>query len=302
MTDRTGAPVVVGVDGSPSALDAVRLAAREAVLRHRPLRVVNAFLWPLVGTPLGMVAPVLPDIELRQEAEKLVEEAVDEARKVDAELAVTGAVVDGGPVAVLLRESRDAALLVLGHRGLGGFAELLVGSAAVQLSARADCPVLVARGEARADGPVVVGVDGSALSDEAVGFAFAEAAARGAELVVVHTWLYPQPVTYREAFGDVVPLAYDPQELRADEQRVLAEAVAGWAERYPEVTVRPKLVAAATPSRVLVEESVGAQLTVVGAHGRGSLGALLLGSVSHAVLHHCHSPLAVVRHRGNRAH
>ncbi|MDW3847432.1 universal stress protein [Micromonospora sp. BRA006-A] len=281
MTDRTGAPVVVGVDGSPSALDAVRLAAREAVLRHRPLRVVNAFLWPLVGTPLGMVAPVLPDIELRQEAGKLVEEAVDEARKVDAELAVTGAVVDGGPVAVLLRESRDAALLVLGHRGLGGFAELLVGSAAVQLSARADCPVLVARGEARADGPVVVGVDGSALSDEAVGFAFAEAAARGAELVVVHAWLYPQ-------------------ELRADEQRVLAEAVAGWAERYPEVTVRPKLVSAATPARVLVEESVGAQLTVVGAHGRGSLGSLLLGSVSHAVLHHCHSPLAVVRHRGGR--
>ncbi|MET8065023.1 tRNA lysidine(34) synthetase TilS [Micromonospora sp. NPDC005313] len=72
-------------------------------------------------------------------------------------------------------------------------------------------------------------MDGSALSDEAVGFAFAEAAARGAELVVVHTWLYPQPVTYREAFGDVVPLGYDPQELRADEQRVLAEAVAGWA-------------------------------------------------------------------------
>ncbi|MFF0659253.1 universal stress protein [Micromonospora tulbaghiae] len=276
MTDRTGAPVVVGVDGSPSALDAVRLAAREAVLRHRPLRVVNAFLWPLVGTPLGMVAPVLPDIELRQEAEKLVEEAVDEARKADADLAVTGAVVDGGPVAVLLRESRDAALLVLGHRGLGGFAELLVGSAAVQLSARADCPVLVARGEARADGPVVVGVDGSALSDEAVGFAFAEAAARGAELVVVHTWLYPQPVTYREAF-------------------------AGWAGGYPEVTVRPKLVAAA-PARVLVEESVGAQLTVVGAHGRGSLGALLLGSVSHAVLHHCHSPLAVVRHRADRTH
>ncbi|MFJ6956533.1 universal stress protein, partial [Micromonospora aurantiaca (nom. illeg.)] len=141
-----------------------------------------------------------------------------------------------------------------------------------------------------------------ARSPEAVGFACAEAAARGAELVVVHTWLYPQPVTYREAFGDVVPLAYDPQELRADEQRVLAEAIAGWAERYPEVTVRPKLVAAATPSRVLVEESVGAQLTVVGAHGRGSLGALLLGSVSHAVLHHCHSPLAVVRHRGDRTH
>ncbi|PGH45442.1 Nucleotide-binding universal stress protein, UspA family [Micromonospora sediminicola] len=296
MTDRSGAPVVVGVDGSPSALDAVRLAAREAVLRHRPLRVVNAFLWPLLGTPLGPVAATLPDDELRQEAGKLVQEAIDEARKVDPDLPVSGAVVDGGPVAVLLRESRGAALLVLGHRGLGGFAELLVGSAAVQLSARADCPVLIARGDARAAGPVVVGVDGSALSTEAVGFAFAEAARRGADLVVVHTWLYPQPVTRRESYGDIMPLVYDPERLRADEERVLAESVAGWAERYPEVTVRPKLIAA-TPARALVEESTDAQLTVVGAHGRGTLGGLLLGSVSHAVLHHCRSPLAIVRHR-----
>ncbi|MFR9776163.1 universal stress protein [Micromonospora sp. MS34] len=295
MTDRAGAPVVVGVDGSPSALDAVRVAAREAVARHRPLRVVNAFLWPLLGTPLGPVSAALPDDGLRQEAGKLVGEAADEARKIDAELRVTGEVVDGGPVAVLLRESRNAALLVLGHRGLGGFAELLVGSAAVQLSARADCPVLVVRSEPRADGPVVVGVDGSALSGEAIGFAFAEAAQRGAELVAVHAWLYPSPV----GPGDIVPLAYDPEKLRAEEERVLAEAVAGWADRYPEVRVRQKLVAA-SPARALVEESTDAQLTVVGAHGRGSLGGLLLGSVSHAVLHHSRSPLAIVRHHKDR--
>ncbi|MFE9691028.1 universal stress protein [Micromonospora sp. NPDC005806] len=295
MTDRSGAPVVVGVDGSPSALDAVRLAAREAAARRRPLRVVHAFRWPLLGTPLGPVAATLPDAELRQEAEKLVEEAVGEARKVDAELEVTGAVAEGGAVSVLLEEGRAAALLVLGHRGLGGFAELLVGSAAVQLSARADCPVLVVRGEPRADGPVVVGVDGSPLSHEAIGFAFAEAAQRGTDLVAVHAWLYPTPV----GPGDIVPLVYDPDELRAEEERVLAEAVAGWAERYPDVPVRQKVVAAG-PARALVEESTDAQLTVVGVHGRGSLGGLLLGSVSHAVLHHAHSPLAIVRHRRGR--
>ncbi len=291
MTNRSGAPVLVGVDGSASALDAVRVAAREAVSRHRPLRVVHAFQWPLLGTPLGPIsaAPALP--ELRQEAEKLVEEAVGEARKVDVELAVTGEVVDGGPVTVLLRESRSATLLVLGHRGLGGFTELLVGSAAVHLSARADCPVLVVRGELRADGPVVVGVDGSALSNEAIGFAFAEAAQRGTDLVAVHAWLYPTPA----GPGDIVPLVYDPDKLRIEEERVLAEAVAGWAERYPEVRVRQKLVAAA-PARTLVEESTDAQLTVVGAHGRGSLGGLLLGSVSHALLHHSRSPLAILRH------
>ncbi|MFU8874073.1 universal stress protein [Micromonospora sp. SL4-19] len=295
MTDRSGAPVVVGVDGSASALDAVRVAAREAAIRHRPLRVVYAFQWPLLGTPLGPMSAALPDAELRHEAGKLVAEAVDEARKLDSELPVSGGVVDGAAVPVLLRESRDAALLVLGHRGLGGFAELLVGSTAVQLSARADCPVLVVRGEPRADGPVVVGVDGSALSREAVGFAFAEAAQRGTTLVVVHAWRYPTPILP----GEIVPLVYDPEELRAEEERVLAETVAGWSERYPEVPVRRKLVAG-TPAPALVAESTSAQLTVVGAHGHGSLGGLLLGSVSHALLHHAHSPLAIVRHRRGR--
>ncbi|WP_200210089.1 universal stress protein [Micromonospora coerulea] len=292
MTDRSGAPVVVGVDGSPTALDAVRVAAREAAARHRPLRVVHAFIWPLYAASHGPVPAAPPDAGLRQEAEKLVREAVDEARKVSAELAVTGHVVDGAAAPVLVRESRDGALLVLGHRGLGGFADLLVGSVAVHLSARADCPVLVVRGEPRADGPVVVGVDGSALSDEAIGFAFAEAAQRGTSLVAVHAWRYPRPA----GPGDIVPLVYDAEELAAEEERVLAESLAGWTERYPEVPVRHRLVAA-TPARALVEESTNAQLTVVGAHGRGAFRGLLLGSVSHAVLHHARSPLAIVRHR-----
>ncbi|MFC4149467.1 universal stress protein [Micromonospora mangrovi] len=291
MTSRSGAPVVVGVDGSPSALDAVRVAAREAAARHRPLRVVHAFIWPLLGTPLGPVPGGPPDAGLQQQALSLLDEAVDEARKVSTDVVVTGEVVAGAPVAVLRRESRDAALLVLGHRGLGGFAELLVGSVAVQVTARADCPVLVVRGEARADGPVVVGVDGSPLSHEAIGFAFAEAAQRGTILVAVHAWLYPAPV----GPGDIVPLVYDVDTLRAEEERVLVESLAGWSERYPEVPVRHRLVAG-TAARVLVEESTDAQLTVVGAHGRGALGGLLLGSVSHAVLHHARSPLAIVRH------
>jgi nucleotide-binding universal stress UspA family protein len=291
MTSRSGAPVVVGVDGSPSALDAVRVAAREAAARHRPLRVVHAFIWPLLGTPLGPVPGGPPDAGFQQQAEHLLNEAVDEARKVSTDVVVTGEVVSGAPVAVLRRESRDAALLVLGHRGLGGFADLLVGSVAVGLTARADCPVLVVRGEARADGPVVVGVDGSPLSHEAIEFAFAEAAERGTTLVAVHAWLYPTPV----GPGDIVPLVYDVEELRAEEERVLAESLAGWSERYPEVPVQHRLVAGA-PARVLVEESTDAQLTVVGAHGRGALGGLLLGSVSHAVLHHARSPLAIVRH------
>ncbi|WP_043323289.1 universal stress protein, partial [Micromonospora sp. M42] len=142
----------------------------------------------------------------------------------------------------------------------------------------------------RADGPVVVGVDGSELSTAAVGFAYEEAARRGASLIVVHAWLYPTPM----GPGDILPLVYDPEALAEESRRVVAESVAGWSQRYPDVPVRQRSIRGA-PARVLVEESKDAQLVVVGAHGRGALGGLLLGSVSHAVLHHAHSPLVIVR-------
>ncbi|MER7333828.1 MULTISPECIES: universal stress protein [unclassified Micromonospora] len=292
MVINTGAPVVVGVDGSAAALDAVRVAAREAAQRQRPLRVVHAFIWPLTNAPLDPVPGAPAGAGLRNQAERYVAEAVAEAGKAAPEVAVGGAVVDGAATPVLLDESRQAALVVLGHRGLGGFAGLLIGSVTVQVSARAQCPVLVVRGEPRADGPVVVGVDGSANSAEAVAFAFEEASHRGAPLLAVHAWLYPSPV----GPGDILPLVYDLDALGAEEERALAESVAGFAERYPDVPVRHRLVRG-SPARVLVEESRTAQLVVVGAHGRGALGGLLLGSVSHAVLHHAHSPLAIVRHR-----
>ncbi|MFG3421622.1 universal stress protein [Micromonospora sp. NPDC049460] len=291
MTSNTGAPVVVGVDGSAAALDAVRAAAREAAQRQRPLRVVHAFIWPLTRVPVDPVPGAPTGAGLRNQAERYVAEAVAEAGKAAPEVAVTGAVVDGAATPVLLDESRDAALVVLGHRGLGGFAGLLIGSVTVQVSAHALCPVLVVRGEPRADGPVVVGVDGSANSTEAVAFAFEEASRRGAPLLAVQAWLFPSPV----GPGDILPLVYDLDAYAAEEERVLAESVAGFAERYPDVPVRHRLVRG-SPARVLVDESKAAQLVVVGARGRGPLSGLLLGSVSHAVLHHAHSPLAIVRH------
>ncbi|MEU1964592.1 universal stress protein [Micromonospora sediminicola] len=293
MTIHSADPVVVGVDGSATALDAVRVAAREAAFRHRPLRVVHAFIWPLTRAPLTPAPGAPAGAGLRNQAERCVAEAVAEAGKVAPDVPVTGVVVDGAPAAVLVAESRRATLMVLGHRGLGGFAGLLIGSVTLQVSARAHCPVLVTRGEARADGPVVVGVDGSAHSGVAVGFAYEEAARRGAPLVVVHAWLYPTPI----GPGDVVPLVYDPEALAEESRRILAEAVAGWSERYPDVEVRQRSVRGA-PARVLVEQSASAQLVVVGAHGRGALAGLLLGSVSHAVLHHAHAPLVIARHAG----
>ncbi|MET8467465.1 universal stress protein, partial [Micromonospora zamorensis] len=235
MTNRSGAPVVVAVDGSTSALEAVRVAAREAATRGRPLRVVHAFIWSLYGVSLEPAPGAPVNAGFRHQAEQLVAEAVTEAAKVAPELAVTGAIVEGAPTPMLLVEARDAALLVLGSRGLGGFGGLLIGSVAVQVSARADCPVLVVKGEARADGPVLVGVDGSDLSAQALGFAFEEASLRGTDLVAVHAWIIPA------APSDLLPIANDVEALVAEEERVLAEAIAGWSERYPDVPVRRRV-------------------------------------------------------------
>ncbi|WP_018789443.1 universal stress protein [Salinispora arenicola] len=291
MTIKAGAPVVVGVDGSAAALDAVRVAVREAEYRQRPLRVVHAFIWPLTGAPLTPVPGAPVTAGLRNQAEQYVTEAVEQARKIAPDLRITGVVVDGAPTPVLVEEARGAVLTVLGHRGLGGFAGLLLGSVTVQVAARAQSPVMVVRGEARADGPVVVGVDGSELSTKAVAFAFEEADRRDASLVAVHAWLFPTPV----GPGDILPLVYDLDAAEGEEERTLAESIAGFADRYPQVPVRHRVVRG-SPGRVLVEASKRAQLVVVGAHGRGALGGLLLGSVSHAVLHHGHSPLVIVRH------
>lgn len=290
MVAVSGAAVVVGVDGSASALAAVRLAATEAVARGRPLRVVHAFIWPELKVPLGPSPFGPPEGGLRNQADRVVSEAVAEATKAAPDVTVTGAVVTGAPGVVLVRESRDAALVVLGSRGLGGFTSLLVGSVAVQVAAHADCPVLVARGEARADGPVVVGVDGSPLSNLAVGFAAEEASLRGTGLVAVHTWTGPVSA----GPGDMLPPVYDPDLVEEQERLVLAEAVAGIGDRYPDVPVTERLVRG-RPANLLVEESRAAQLVVLGARGLGGFAGMLLGSVSQAVLHHAHCPLAIVR-------
>ena len=149
--------------------------------------------------------------------------------------------------------------------------------------------MVVVRGSVPAppEGPVVVGVDGSPTSEAAVGFAYEAAATRGVPLVAVHTWwdLMVDPT--------FAPLL-DWDALEADEREVLAERLAGWGEKYPDVHVQ-RLVMHDRPARALLAQAAGAQLVVVGTRGRGGVAGLLLGSVSHALLHHAPCPVAVVR-------
>jgi nucleotide-binding universal stress UspA family protein len=275
-------PVVVGVDGSVSAERAARWAAEEAARRNVPLRVVKA-----VGRTA--VATFGPDAqrELMAAARADVSSAARAARAAAPGVPVEQAVLDGSAVRCMLDESAGGQLVVLGDRGIGGVVGLLAGSVAVALAARGACPVVVVRGNTPSEGPVVVGVDGSAVSEGAVAVAFEAAAERGVPLVAVHAWRDllaspgPYPVPDRAALE---------QHGRAE----LAERLAGWCGKYPDVLVR-RVVVPAGPARALVEQSVAAQLVVLGSHGRGGLGALLLGSVSHAVLHRAGCPVMIVR-------
>lgn len=282
-------PVVVAVDGSESALRATRWAAEEAIRRGRALRIVHAYQWPPVA------GPTLASFETGFEAVRAAAETV--AR--DALVAVTDVeglrceteVVLGGTVPTLRSVSERAALLVLGSRGRGGFTGLLTGSVTVALAAHGHCPVAVIREEPPAEGPVVVGVDGSPASEAAVGLAFEEAALRGCELVAVLAWtdgVFPAgPSGVEYPVFDWTPFVEEAEE-------VLGERLAGWAEKYPDVVVRRR-IERDRPAVALLDAAKGARLLVVGSRGRGGFAGLMLGSVSQAVLHHAPCPVVVAR-------
>lgn len=156
--------------------------------------------------------------------------------------------------------------------------------------------MLVVRGRPRPTGPVLLAVDGSPSAADAVGFAFAEASLRGAELEAVHVWnLWSEPVD--EATEPPLNLVSSTERLHEDAERLLAESLAGRQEAYPDVVVRRRLVRGRVRP-VLLAAARDAALVVVGARGRGGAGGLLLGSVSQAVLHHADAPVAVVRGAG----
>ncbi|MDQ0765543.1 universal stress protein [Streptomyces canus] len=289
--------VVVCVDGSASGLAAVEAAAREAGWRGAGLRLVHAFIWPAMHVQLGPSPLGPPEGGLRNMAERLLTEAEERARSVAPEVDISRAVVPGEPLTVLQAQSRAADLVVVGSRGMGSFVGLMVGSTAVHLAAHGRCPVLVVREQGEVTGPIVVGVDGSSAGAGAIAFALAEAALRGVDIVALHawtTWNAPIPAPQDEA----VPYANEPEALAAQEGRLLSEALAGYQETYPGVSVKHEVVHGGT-REALIEASRKAQLLVVGARGRGGFAALLLGSVSQAMLHHAHCPVAVVRSPDN---
>lgn len=281
--------IIVGVDGSEHSLTAVSWAAATARCHGLPLRVVYAiptWLYDLKHEDAGdEISDWLYDLD-----EDVVERAVAAARRVDPRLRVTAALVPGGAAGALIEVSKRAEMIVLAGRGRGEAAGLLLGSVTLQAVSHAACPVVVVRApETEPHREIVVGVDGLADSQPALAFGFEEASRRGARLRAVHAWTRPAPDT----LGDMLPLVYDLDVTGEGERRLLSEAIAGWADKYPDVQVVADVVRT-RPVRALVGASAHADLLVVGSRGRGGFAGLLLGSVSHALLHRSECPLVVV--------
>ncbi|HTK65412.1 MAG TPA: universal stress protein [Pseudonocardia sp.] len=287
-------PIVVGIDGSFSAERAARWAAREARLRGVPLQLLHAY---------EFAADFAPDSERGSRSVFLgygrdcLNQAAEQARGAAPGVEVSTELVVAQSVDLLAGRSKSASLVVVGSRGLGGVGGLLLGSVAVGLVSHAHCPVVIVRGdeydrpadEAAADpsAPVVVGIDGSEVSSAALAYAYEWASVHDAPLVAVHAW----------AVGSVDPSVaplVDTEAMRGDAERLAAESLAGWREKYPDVEVR-RVVVPERPAQALLEESGHARLLVVGARGRGGMSGLLLGSTSQALIHRATCPVAVVR-------
>ncbi|KAB1903126.1 universal stress protein [Micromonospora sp. AMSO31t] len=286
-----GDEILVGYDGSADASVALGWALDEAGRSGRPVRLAYVFEWLTVAGWIGPgVAPgVWPDETARRQVEDLVRRAAADAAADRPGLTVQGEVFDGPPALVLQERSAEAAMLVLGSRGHGGFGGLLAGSTAVSVSAHAHCPVIVVRdGRPVTSGPVVVGADGSPSSVQALGFAVERAAQRDVPVRALRVWEPP-------AEGRVPP-GFDPEEAAATERAAAEADLTPWRESFPDVPV--EVVAnPGSPAALLVEESRTAQLVVVGSRGRGGLRGMLLGSVSQQLIHHAQCPVAVVRER-----
>jgi nucleotide-binding universal stress UspA family protein len=218
------------------------------------------------------------------DALNVVEQSVADPPQVAAETVV------GSTVPTLADLSKEATMLVVGSRGHGWLRRTLMGSVSSGLVQHAHCPVAVVHHEDPstphpAGAPVVVGIDGSSVSDAATEVAFEEAALRGVELVAVHAW------------HDVNVFGFagiDFSTMQAKGERMLAEQLAGWQERYPDVKVH-RMVVCDRPADQLIEQSHSAQLVVVGSHGRGGFTGMLLGSVSAALVQAARTPVIVAR-------
>lgn len=284
--------VIVGVDGSAASDAAVSWAARDAAMRELPLTLVHVAN-PKASTWSQIL--VLEEVRGWQQAEgrRVLAESAKIAHGVvgtDPRIHIDGELLFAAITPKLIELSRHTELIVVGSDGRGALTRGLLGSVSSGLVRHSHCPVAVIRDEHQAAAqpdrrPVLIGVDGSPSAELAIKIAFDEAARRCVGLVALHSW----------SDKELIELpGIDWQQVKAEEERLLSEALAGWQERYPDVDVTKSLVCE-SPARALVEASKSAQLVVLGSHGRNFAGRMVWGSVSNAVVQSAHTPVVVAR-------
>lgn len=298
MPARQANAVVVGFDASTESRKAVWWAALDAATREQELLLVHAVPVPIEElTRIHLPSEAVSFEPLRSAARQMVADIAAECRRELPGLQVRTEVLMGHPANVLLDATAHASVLVLGPPRLSRTRRVLLGSTAGELVRTAHVPVVVVRGDRQlsttrppaAPERVVVGVDGSACSRRAVGFAYDIASRHAAELTAL--------LAFAEHPPDALPpnrgWTFDSDAVDAC-RRVLAESVAGYAEGYPDVVVHQNVITE-DPTEALLTAAVDADLLVVGTQGRGIIRSTLLGSVSHAVVHYAACPVAIVR-------
>ncbi|APT87822.1 MULTISPECIES: universal stress protein [Corynebacterium] len=288
--------VVVAVDGSDASKNAVRWAANTALKRGIPLRIAASYTMPQFLYAEGMVPPKELFDDLQAETLEKIDEARAVAHEIAPEIKIGHTVAEGSPIDMLLEMSKDVTMIVMGSRGMGGLSGMVMGSVSASVVAHASCPVVVVREdnpvtESTKYGPVVVGVDGSEVSHKATDYAFREAQARGAELIAVHTWMDMQ---VQASLAGLAAAQAEWAEIEREQGELLTSRLSEFQEKYPEVKVK-KIIARDRPVRALADAAEGAQLLVVGSHGRGGFKGMLLGSTSRALLQAAPCPMMVVR-------
>ncbi|MET9761043.1 universal stress protein [Streptomyces sp. NPDC006372] len=289
-------PITAGVDASQESLAGLAWAAREAVRRDLPLRVVHA--WHIQPQEV-LEAGIEGDADSQAEwVHSAVTEAVRTVTEQHPDLDVTTDVVEGPVVDTLVAAAAGAELLVLGSRGHGRIAGFLLGSVGQQVIAAAARPVVLVRAGAQPSGEaagreIVVGQQGDPEDGaDALRLAFETAAARGATVRVVRAWTLPPVFAYSPGS---LKLADEAGGLEPYEKRALADAVRPWRERFPRVPVEEH-VEMGSAAQVLLSVAGTAQLMVVGRRTRRTAVGARIGSVAHGMLHHADCPVAVVPH------
>jgi nucleotide-binding universal stress UspA family protein len=286
----TTQPIVAATDGSTESLQAVDWAAREAVLRGAPLRIVSAAsLLPRMTEEPEEHPGTVTDVLVRTRDVALAT-AAERAARVAPDLLIDTDRLSGAPAEAVTQSGSGALMLVVGSRGSGAFTALILGSVSRYAATHADCPVVVVRDETAATHrQVVVGVADQESCPAALAFAFEEAAVRQASLLAVHAWHMPQPEVSRA--GDIFT-GSDAHDVEAKAGAALAALLDDCRGKYPGVQVSQDIVHG-HPGRALAGLSARADLVVIGRRPRHH-GLPGVGSVTHAVLNHAHGPVATV--------